>query len=89
MIDSVATMDEQELVQRRRARRQRIVKTNRRRKSALFFSSPTAAVVCMLVALGSIVGFWRGVPSWALLGLGVGAVLIVVLTGFFWRSNKK
>ena len=27
-----------------------------------FFGSPYSAVICMLVALGSIIGFWRGIP---------------------------
>ena len=81
-------MDEREIAQRKRTRNQRLARS-RARGVGHFFASPYAAVVCMLVALGSIVGFWRGVPQWALLALGVGAVLIIVTAGFFYRAKNR
>ena len=83
-------MEDHELIQRRVSRQNRISRTKRRGgQGVAFFGSPYAAIVCMLVALGSIVGFWRGVPNWALLALGMGAVIIVAMAGFFWRSRIK
>jgi hypothetical protein len=96
MIDSArlnpagdVVMDDREMAQRRRLRRQRIDRVQGRGGAKVFFGSPYAAVICMLVALGSIIGYWRGVPSWALLALGMGAVLIIAGAGFFWRSNRR
>jgi len=84
-----AVMDDQELVQRRKTRTQRIKRAKSRGGSKTFFASPYAALICMLVALGSIVGFWRGVPSWALLAIGMAAVIIIAMAGFFWRSTRR
>ena len=88
-VDSNSDMksNERDIAQRRKTRQQRIARS-RARGVGTFFASPYAAVVCMLVALGSIVGFWRGVPSWAMLALGMGAVLIIVVAGFFYRAKR-
>lgn len=84
-------MDDHEIARVRKTRKQRIdrVKARGAKDPGRFFASPYAAIVCMIIALGSVVGFWRGVPSWALLGIGIGAVLIIVIAGFFWRSSKQ
>ena len=82
-------MDDRELVQSRRTRQQRIERVKTRGGAKNFFASPYAALICMLVALGSIIGFWRGVPSWALLALGMGSVIIIFAAGFFWGSNRR
>jgi len=84
-------MEDQEELQLRRARKRHDRARSRRRSrlAGTFFASPYSAIICMLVALGSIVAFWRGVPSWALLALGFGAVLIIGVAGFFYRSKKQ
>ncbi len=97
MLDSLRisgglAMDDHKLLQRRQMRKKRIDRTKLRgstKDATSFFGSPYSAIVCMLVALGYIVGFWRGVPSWAILALGVGAVVIVIAAGFFWRSSCR
>ena len=99
MLDSISIdtlgksdMEDHEIIERRASRQKRIARTKRRgaiEGVGQFFASPYAAIVCMLVALGSIVGFWRGVPSWALLALGVGAVIIIVVAGFFWKRSVR
>jgi hypothetical protein len=82
-------MDEHEVLQRRRTRKARIDRVRSRGSNKSFFGSPYAALICMLVALGSIIGYWRGVPSWALLALGMGVVLIIAGAGFLIRSSRK
>lgn len=82
-------MDEHELAQRRRTRKHRIDRVRSRGGTRTFFGSSYAALICMLVALGSIIAYWRDVPSWVYLALGMGAVLIIAGTGFFLRSNQR
>lgn len=84
-------MEGQNEVEQRRARKRHERARSRRRSrlAGTFFASPYSAIICMLVALGSIVAFWRGVPSWALLALGFGAVVIIGVAGFFYRAKKQ
>jgi hypothetical protein len=90
MIDCVTTMDTKELARIKHARRSRLSRAlgHGGAKSSTFFGSPWAAVVCMLVALGSVVGYWRGVPQWALLAMGLGAVVILVVAGWAWKIGR-
>ena len=80
--------EKDELEARRRIRKQRIARATGRGGGG-FFSSPQSAVVCMLVALGSILAFWGGLPRWALLALGVGALAVVLLAALLWRSRGR
>lgn len=81
-------MDDKDLLQRRRLRQQRLERARGARKAGLM-ASPLAGVFCMLIALGSIIAYWRGFPSWALLALGFGAVLVLMLGTFFLRARRK
>ncbi len=81
-------MDDRELLERRRTRQQRIQRS-KKRGTANFLASPYAAIFCMAIALGSILAYWGGVPSWALLALGFGAVLVLIVAMFFLRSKSK
>ncbi len=83
-------VDEQELLERRRLRRKRMDRAAKRgaRKQS-FMANPLVAVFAMIIALASIVAYWGGMPSWVLLALGFGAVLILVIAAFFWKARRK
>lgn len=82
-------MEEHDVAQRRRMRKHRIDRVKSRGGTKTFFGSSYAALICMLVALGSIIAYWRDVPLWVYLALGMGAVLIIAGTGFFLKSNRR
>lgn len=86
-------MEDREIVERRRSRQQRIARAKSRGRQSQgggnFFATPSAAIVSMFVALGSIIAFWRGVPDWALIAMGMGAVIILGGTTLLLRSKKK
>ncbi len=91
MLDSTTTMDDHELAQMKQTRRERVArsKSRGRGKSGTFFGSPWATVICMSVALGSVIGYWRGVPQWALLAMGLGVALILFVAGYAWRVGTR
>lgn len=94
MVQSIGetTMDDQDIMERRRTRRRRIERVTKRSGGGSRYGvlgSPVAAVFCMVIALGSIVAFWGGLPGWALLAMGFGAVLIMIVATLLWRARHK
>jgi hypothetical protein len=94
MIESIseANMDDQDLLERRQLRQRRIQRATKRSGGGSkqnLLASPGAAVFCMAIALGSILAFWGGLPSWALLVMGLGAVLVLIAATLFWRARHK
>lgn len=81
-------MEDRELLERRKHRQQRINRS-KKRGSSNFLASPASAIFCMAIALGSIVAYWGGLPSWALLALGFGAVVVLTVVTLFWRAKRK
>ena len=78
-----------EAVERRERRRRRLARTAGGNEPKGFFANPISTVLCMGVALVAILAYWQGAPRWALLALGIGAVVVIVLGAALWKSRRK
>jgi len=82
-------LTDREIAERRRIRQRRTARAAGRGGYRTLLKSPAGTIFCMLIALGSIVVYWGGLPSWALLVIGIVALIIVAASYFLLRPKGR